>query len=179
MNVSLMMVNAAGDAKELRIKRLPAIVGRGDDCDVRVPVASVSRKHCELFDDDDELLVRDAGSSNGTYVNREKVVGQHELSPGDLLAIGPLVFVVRIDGHPQIIDAKAAFTGGAVTPENQPSTMGGVPTWDTKTATGGKPGSGAGNKPASGTGKPKKLVDKDPDDSDYFDIDLTDKPKRR
>ncbi len=178
MKVSLVMVNASGDKKEFAVKRLPSTIGRGDDCDIRVPVASVSRKHCELLDDDEELVIRDLGSSNGTFVNREKV-DSRELSPGDLLAIGPMVFVVRIDGHPQSIDAEAAFSGGSMSPDGQPGNIGGVPTWGGGGGGGGSKDRSGSKTGGSGAGKPGSLLDGDPDDSDFFDIDLTDKPKHR
>lgn len=113
MNISLVMVTADGTAKELPLHKLPVTIGRGQECKLRVPLASVSRTHCELADEDDELVVKDLKSSNGTYVNRERVKTR-ELIPGDLLSVGPVVFVVKIDGHPKAIDAKDAWNNGAV-----------------------------------------------------------------
>jgi predicted component of type VI protein secretion system len=113
MQISLMMVTADGKSKEAQVKGLPATIGREEGCKLRVPVANVSRKHCELYESDDELLVRDLGSSNGTYVNGAKIK-QTELAPGDVLTVGPVVFVVRIDGFPREVDAAEAFAVGAV-----------------------------------------------------------------
>lgn len=129
MQISLIMVTADGKSKEAQVKSLPAVIGREEGCKLRVPVANVSRKHAELYEADDELLVRDMGSSNGTYVNGSKIK-QTELAPGDVLTVGPVVFVVRIDGFPREIDAAEAFAVGAVagaatagagsTPETRP-----------------------------------------------------------
>lgn len=113
MHVSLVMVSADGKSKDVAIKGLPATIGRDESCKVRVPVANVSRKHCELYESDDELLVRDMNSSNGTYVNGSKIK-QTELAPGDILTVGPMVFVVKIDGFPREVDAAEAFAVGAV-----------------------------------------------------------------
>ncbi len=113
MQISLMMVSADGKSKEIQVKGLPAVIGRDETCKIRVPVANVSRRHCELLEADDELIVRDAGSSNGTYVNGSKVK-QTELAPGDVLTVGPMVFVVRIDGFPREVDAAEAFVVGSV-----------------------------------------------------------------
>jgi predicted component of type VI protein secretion system len=113
MNVTLVMVTGDGSAKELPIPKLPVTIGRGSECKLRVPLPAVSRTHCEILDEDDELVVRDLKSSNGTHVNRERVK-QRELLPGDLLAVGPVVFVVKIDGHPKSIDAKDAWNNGSV-----------------------------------------------------------------
>ena len=72
----------------------------------------MSRKHCEITIVDDELLVKDLGSRNGTYVNGEKT-DVKELSEGDVLSVGPLVFVVQIDGEPAEFDAREKHRIGA------------------------------------------------------------------
>ena len=46
------------------------------------------------------LTVRDLGSRNGTFVNGERV-DETILEPGDKMQIGPLNFIVQIDGDPQ------------------------------------------------------------------------------
>lgn len=113
MNVSLVMVKADGSRKEAAVSKLPVVIGRDEGVKFRVPTPAVSRKHCELLEDDGELVVRDLGSSNGTYVNGKRIK-QTELSPGDLLAVGGIVFVVRIDGFPKEIDAKDCYAAGLV-----------------------------------------------------------------
>lgn len=191
------MVQKDGGSKEVPLKSLPVIIGRGDDCKVRVPLASVSRNHCELLIDDDELMVRDLKSSNGTFVNKDRV-SSRELVPGDLLAVGPVVFVVRIDGHPKEIDAVESFASGAVAVPGDAGGGGadaiaGVPKWGSQQGGGGG-GGGSGNAAAKPTkpaapapGKPIRKDDElaqidslldDLSDSD-FDIDLDDKPKKK
>ena len=125
-----MMVTADGQTKDLPTLKLPITIGRADDCKLRIPSPAVSRHHCELLVDDDELIVRDLKSSNGTFVNKERVK-QRELVPGDLLAVGSVVFVVRIDGHPKAVDPIIAYANGAVA-GNEGGAGGaaaGVPTW--------------------------------------------------
>lgn len=132
MNVSLVMVTADGKTKELPPMHLPIVIGRSEEAKLRIPVAAVSRKHCELVEDDDELVVRDLKSSNGTFVNKERVKSR-ELVPGDLLCVGPAVLVVRIDGHPKAVDGIISWANGAVAAgeggEADRPAMGGVPTW--------------------------------------------------
>ena len=78
------------------------IVGRRQDCDLRIPTRDVSRRHCEISYDDQQVTVRDLGSSNGTYVNGKRVA-ETALQPGDQLAVGPVTFVVQINGKPATI----------------------------------------------------------------------------
>lgn len=150
MKVSLLMVTAERTTKEYDAAELPLVIGRGHDCRLRVPVDSVSRHHCELAEnDDEELVIKDLKSSNGTYVNRERIK-ERELVPGDLLSIGPVVFVVKIDGHPKEIDADTAFTKGKVSVGGGAEAMiDGMPTWGGTTKPGASPKE-AGGKPKGG-----------------------------
>ena len=112
MEISLIIVQSNGRTQEMSVRKDRMLFGRKEDCHVRIPVSSVSREHCELKIEGDKATVRDLGSSNGTYVNGERVQEQ-QLSAGDLLAVGPTVFVIRIDGQPEKIDAAEAFVRGA------------------------------------------------------------------
>lgn len=112
MEVTLVAVKADGAQRDVPMKRARMVVGRKKECDIRIAVSSVSREHCEIRIENGKVLVKDLGSSNGTYVNRERVQ-ESELSPGQLLGIGPAVFVVKIDGKPAQIDAKKSAVQGA------------------------------------------------------------------
>lgn len=155
METSLILVRPASQRREVPLNRPRTVIGRRDDCQIRIPVGSVSRQHCELVRTDEGLSVRDLGSSNGTYVNQKKVVEQ-ELMPGDLLAVGPCVFVVRVNGEPAEIDPEAGLRGMAP-----------------NIAAAGKSGAQAktsGAKPMSGP-----LVDANEGSSEFdFDFDLDD-----
>ena len=48
---------------------------------------TVSRRHCEFLRQDNGYLVRDVGSLNGTYIDRERVES-HLLAPGEEVQIG-------------------------------------------------------------------------------------------
>jgi pSer/pThr/pTyr-binding forkhead associated (FHA) protein len=75
-------------------------VGRHNDCLIRIKSAQVSRRHCELFELDGKLHIRDLGSSNGTFVNGKRVTGQHALKPGDELTVGAVTLRVATLGQP-------------------------------------------------------------------------------
>lgn len=112
MDVTLVLVKKDGASREIPMKRARLVIGRQKGCDVRIPVATVSREHCELRVEDEGVVVRDLGSSNGTYVNKDRVQDQ-ELEAGDLLAVGPAVFVVRMNGQPGKFDAVDMYRKGA------------------------------------------------------------------
>ena len=62
-------------------------VGRHPRADIFLDDVTVSRKHCQFIADNGGHIVRDSGSLNGTYVNRERV-DQARLSAGDEVQIG-------------------------------------------------------------------------------------------
>ena len=99
MQVVLVMFRGEGERRSFSITRDVTIVGRREDCDFRIPLGEISRKHCRIIKDDASLKVEDLGSSNGTFHNGERVQ-TCELSPGDTLQVGSVAFVVQIDGAP-------------------------------------------------------------------------------
>jgi pSer/pThr/pTyr-binding forkhead associated (FHA) protein len=99
MQVVLVMFRSDGERRSFSVVRNITVIGRREDCDLRIPVGDVSRKHCRILTGDDGVRVEDLGSSNGTFVNHERVQ-QSDLNPGDTLGVGPVQFVVQIDGVP-------------------------------------------------------------------------------
>src|SRR6476469_503645 len=99
MQVVLVMFRADGERKSFSITRDVTVMGRREDCDFRIPLGDISRKHCRLIKEEEVLKVEDLGSSNGTYVNGKRV-HDAELAPGDTVQIGPVVFVLQLDGQP-------------------------------------------------------------------------------
>ncbi len=97
------------ERREFPLTGTRTILGRRQDCDLRIPTRDVSRRHCEIVPGEkrSEVIVRDLGSSNGTYVNGKRVA-ECTLKPGDRLAIGPVTFVIQIDGKPAAIEPEDA-----------------------------------------------------------------------
>jgi pSer/pThr/pTyr-binding forkhead associated (FHA) protein len=69
------------------------LVGRREECDLRIPHKSVSKMHCVIVRTDGLLLLRDLGSTNGTRVNGQRV-RRAALLPNDQLAIAGFKFRV-------------------------------------------------------------------------------------
>ena len=67
------------------------IVGRSPTSDFPIIDPTISRRHAQILRQDDKILVRDLGSSNGTYVNGVRVESA-ELKPGDLVTFGKVMF---------------------------------------------------------------------------------------
>src|ERR1700683_2708220 len=99
MEIALVMFRADGERRKFAVKRNMTVIGRREDCDLRIPLGDVSRKHCRLIRDGDVIRIEDLGSSNGTYVDGEKVK-DGTLFAGSSVRVGPVTFVVQIDGVP-------------------------------------------------------------------------------
>ena len=83
---------AAGE--RFLLERASTIIGRAEDCDVRLKDPLASRRHAEVRRESWRYLLLDLGSRNGTRVNGEVVTASHHLQHGDtiLIASVPLRF---------------------------------------------------------------------------------------
>ena len=66
-------------------------LGRSAECDFPVPSRGASREHAKVYFRDDDVVIEDLGSTNGTFVNGEKIEGILTLKPGDKINIGGAV----------------------------------------------------------------------------------------
>jgi len=156
---SLIRVQPDGTSNVVRLKPGESVIGRGQDCQIRIPAGDVSRRHCAVSFSDDGLRVTDNDSRNGTHVNGEQV-GSRELDAGDVLTVGHFVFVVRIDGEPAEIDAAAKHKIGAraIAP--------------TSGVRGGNGASGERSSSSGGLLQGEGMASGDPEDSSVFDFDF-------
>ncbi|HEY7753276.1 MAG TPA: FHA domain-containing protein [Steroidobacteraceae bacterium] len=81
---------------DLACKPSRIMIGRADDCDLRLDSRYVSRHHAILVLHDGGIVIEDLRSSNGVFVNSAKVV-RSELRPGDTVAIGNFWLRVRYE----------------------------------------------------------------------------------
>jgi pSer/pThr/pTyr-binding forkhead associated (FHA) protein len=68
------------------------VIGRSAECDIRLGVRNVSRKHASVFFHNEEYLIEDLGSTNGVFVNGIKVV-KCVLRNNDQIEIGGVKLV--------------------------------------------------------------------------------------
>jgi len=96
------------EARGVRIR-----IGRGQECEIHVaggPESTVSRIHAELLvDPSGSLVIRDAGSRNGTFVNGERLTEPMPVRLGDRLMLGtggPALIVEGLGTAPQLPAAR-------------------------------------------------------------------------
>jgi predicted component of type VI protein secretion system len=108
MNYALHVVRGRAEASTIKLMDGVNSIGRHDDCLIRIRSSQVSRRHCELFEQGELLIVRDLGSANGTYVNGRRVLGQQSLTPGDVITIGGVTLRVELAGTAARAEAGSA-----------------------------------------------------------------------
>ena len=100
MSLNAKLIVVGGDVKTSELNlRLPSTIGRGRGTSIILPHPLVSRQHCELYEADGQLMVRDLGSLNGTFVNNQRIT-ESVVAPGELLTVGTVTFraVYETDG---------------------------------------------------------------------------------
>ncbi|MGV6815331.1 MAG: FHA domain-containing protein [Phycisphaerales bacterium] len=112
MEVNLVRITKNGSTTAVPLAHDRTLIGRLDECHIRVPVAGMSRRHCEIVIDGGSVVINDLGSSNGTYVNQERIAGSQPLCAGDLISFGGLVFYLSVNGEPSDIDAEMMYEDG-------------------------------------------------------------------
>ncbi len=70
-------------------------VGRAAGCEITLDDTFASQIHARVFARDGQYLLEDLGSTNGTYLNGQKVTGPTVFSPGDRMQIGNTVMELR------------------------------------------------------------------------------------
>ena len=95
-----------GDERAVVRPGHPVVIGRDAGCDLVVDGRLVSRRHAEFHRDGGTFTVRDVGSLNGTYVNRERVEAA-TLSNGDEVQIGKFRLVYLTAAVRSGVGAKA------------------------------------------------------------------------
>ncbi len=116
MDVKLVMFKRDGQRRNFAITHKITTIGRGEDCTLRIPLMSISRQHCELTKSDDELRIRDLASSNGTYINNQRV-DEAVLKAGDRITLGLATLTVQIDGKPEQVASAKTKAAEAAEPE--------------------------------------------------------------
>jgi pSer/pThr/pTyr-binding forkhead associated (FHA) protein len=80
------------------VKQGVLVLGRASTSDLRLQHPSISRRHAQLTRQGDRLSLKDLGSQNGTYVNRDRLTSEVELHPGDEIALGNALLRLRGPG---------------------------------------------------------------------------------
>jgi len=101
-----------GLSYELKVDK--TTIGRVDDNTFPIAEPSVSSHHCEVVLRGNEVLVKDLGSTNGTYINGQKIT-ESVLKPGQILRLGQIE--VRLESETAASTSKKAVDQTMVVPQ--------------------------------------------------------------
>jgi len=108
------------------LQRPVLLVGRHPECDWRLNLPKISRRHCCFALANDRVILRDLGSRNGVRVNGREIA-ETQLFRGDEVAIGPLLF--RVEEEPDAAPAspRAEQAAPPTGRPNSPASAGDAP----------------------------------------------------
>jgi predicted component of type VI protein secretion system len=114
MEVKLRVLEGTNAGQEILLPVKTFMIGRAEECHLRPQSDLISRHQCAIIAEDSQVFVRDIGSKNGTFVNNERIRGEHPVKNGDRLRVGPLEFEIVLSTsvggakRPPVRDLKEA-----------------------------------------------------------------------
>jgi pSer/pThr/pTyr-binding forkhead associated (FHA) protein len=100
MTLSLLVLTPGKQqGKLLPITLSQFVIGRDPQCQLRPSSPMISKRHCAIITRDGKVFLRDFDSTNGCFLNTEKVEGEVELKNGDHIKVGPLEFEVKVEAR--------------------------------------------------------------------------------
>jgi pSer/pThr/pTyr-binding forkhead associated (FHA) protein len=100
MHVNLVLFKKDGTQKLFPLSSNITVIGRRHDCDLRIPLTPVSRRHCKLSKNNRIINIKDLGSRNGTFLNGKRIK-EASITAGDYIGVGSLTFLLQVDGKPE------------------------------------------------------------------------------
>jgi pSer/pThr/pTyr-binding forkhead associated (FHA) protein len=107
------------DGREYTIGSAPLVIGREAGCDIVVPNKDVSRRHAEIFASPQGYVLVDS-STNGTFVNADRIEAQRVLARADVIRIGDHEFRFYADRIP---DVPSLVNAPPVQPQPAPAAV--------------------------------------------------------
>jgi adenylate cyclase len=94
-----LIVKQGGQSREVPLQKETVSIGRTPENDIELKDSLISRRHTSIVRKGDRWMVYDLGSSNGTYVNRERIESK-TLENGDVVRVGDTEITYLDEGRP-------------------------------------------------------------------------------
>lgn len=105
MQDHLIVIKGPRVGEKILLSKLPITIGREETVEYQVDVENVSRKHLHISKGDKGYIIEDLNSSNGTFVNEERIEKPREVKNDDIIALGPDFEMRVVIPTPQRADA--------------------------------------------------------------------------
>src|SRR5437764_14284822 len=102
----LVLVSEGVTGRTFELKVEKTTVGRVEDNTFQIPETSVSSHHAEILLRGNDVVIKDLNSTNGTFINGEKVT-ESVLKPGQILRLGQIEMRLETDAGPAGAPAAA------------------------------------------------------------------------
>jgi pSer/pThr/pTyr-binding forkhead associated (FHA) protein len=96
MQVQLAVLVGKHKGQKITLPLTQFVIGRDPSCHLRPVSPEVSKFHCAVARSGPRVLVRDLKSTNGTFLNGQRITGTVRVKNGDVLTVGPLKFLFQI-----------------------------------------------------------------------------------
>jgi pSer/pThr/pTyr-binding forkhead associated (FHA) protein len=96
------------EGKVIPITLSEFLIGRDPQCQLRPASPLISKRHCAIVQAGNTAVLRDFGSTNGTFVNGQRVKGEVKLKNEQHLKIGPIEFMIELEASTPIEPVEAA-----------------------------------------------------------------------
>ena len=121
-NPSLLVIKEGPSAgKTYTLEGDEILIGREPSSTLQIDSPGVSRKHARLTFQDKKYLIEDLGSSNGTFVNGERISKPWPLKNGDIISLGKLIQLEYQAALPPVsatmIEGDLPLVGGTIIEE--------------------------------------------------------------
>lgn len=113
VDFKLILEEGTNPPREFELTRPEIIIGRDPNVDLTIPSPAVSRRHARLIRQGEGYLLEDLGSSNGTYLNGERLLEQRELKTGDQIRFGQAVTIMY---EAPVVDQKTVVSRAPAMP---------------------------------------------------------------
>ena len=87
-NYRLVMRTGANPGQIFPLDQTEMYIGRDLSCEIVINDSEVSRRHSKIYIFGQSFVIEDLGSTNGTFVNGQRITGPHTLIPGEIVALG-------------------------------------------------------------------------------------------
>ena len=91
----LMVIDGPSTGTTLPLSEPDVLVGRGEQCAIRIPDPHISRVHARFRFAQGVWFIQDQGSRNGVYINGQRVQAMR-LNPGDKIQLGQTIMVFQL-----------------------------------------------------------------------------------
>lgn len=92
-NYRLTVIKGFNKGEEFPLDQEEITIGRAEENTIRLNIAEVSRAHSALSKVEEGYMIRDLGSTNGTFVDKKEIGEKYLLKPGDTVMLGDAIYM--------------------------------------------------------------------------------------